>query len=26
MKTFRTIHEFWMVNLPYHNKYVNILW
>jgi len=24
MKTLRTIHEFCMVNLPYHNKYVKI--
>jgi len=22
MKTLRTIHEFCMVNLPYHNEYV----
>jgi len=25
MKTLRTIHEFCMVNLPYHNEYVKIL-
>jgi len=24
MKTLRTIHEFCMVNLPYHNEYVKI--
>jgi len=25
MKTLRTIHEFCMVNLPYHNEYVKKL-
>jgi len=25
VKTLRTIHEFCMVNLPYHNEYVKIL-
>jgi len=24
MKTLRTIHEFCVVNLPYHNEYVKI--
>jgi len=24
MKTLRTIHEFCMANLPYHNEYVKI--
>jgi len=24
MKTLRTIHEFCMVTLPYHNEYVKI--
>jgi len=24
MKTLRTIHEFFMVNVPYHNEYVKI--